>query len=314
MKPQSIQTLKQMQARPEFENRVPWMYLDQYGNLTIGVGHKVADAGVTEKAVGKGIQTILAFGEPRNLLAADDMAERYISHCQTKKLKPLGDSKDGFFSLIKDNKLTLPEQPDAGVPGVWGFELPRPGGDQTTQQVMTQEAMKIMHLSGNQADAKSFFECFNSFELTSDAIDELHEADIAATINAIRNNQVWVHDKNPSKSYKTAAYPDFAGFDTFPEEVQMALVDLAFQLGVTGLYNHSKGAMRQAVKERDWTLAATLVPAVSHPDRTKWRKGLFETAAKTDPKAKKPTPPAATPKPVPQAPDGGTLPALPKAP
>lgn len=291
-----------MKKKEEFEGRVPWMYRDQNGWLTIGIGHNLQPdrRPATEQSLTKQLKKVIKHGMPVSMLGSSDMVTRWHDQCPTaKSRKVLGTDADPFEKLaVAGTLLNKDGKSEPKTPGVWGFELPVKDDEADFLAVMIKEGLKIAAAPFGQVNARMFYLCLNSFELKDETINSLLESDIDAILSSIKNDMEWdKSDKNPSKHFKKAAYPDLAGFDDFPEQVQAAFVDLAFQHGLTGAYSIGKGKFRAYLKERRWEEAGAILPTQdTQQARITWRKSLFEQAAKTDPKAKKPPPPEEKPK------------------
>lgn len=70
----------------------------------------------------------------------------------------------------------------------------------------------------------------------------------------------------------------FIGFDDLPRPAQSALVDMAWNLGISGLAQFSH--LRDAVARQDWNAAAASCHVkTSRPDRNEWRAEMFRSAA-----------------------------------
>ena len=70
----------------------------------------------------------------------------------------------------------------------------------------------------------------------------------------------------------------FIGFEDFPLPAQSALVDMCWNLGVTGLSQFSH--LLAAIADRDWKLAAYACHVkTSRDDRNSWRSDMFLKAA-----------------------------------
>lgn len=71
----------------------------------------------------------------------------------------------------------------------------------------------------------------------------------------------------------------YSGFDNLPEEVQLGLFDMIFNLGATTLGDKFP-SFNKAIKEKDWTKAAK---ESNRPDvnaeRNKYVRDLFDKAA-----------------------------------
>ena len=70
----------------------------------------------------------------------------------------------------------------------------------------------------------------------------------------------------------------FIGFDDLPRPAQSALVDLAWNLGISGLAQFSH--LRDAVARQDWNAAAASCHVkTSRDERNDWRAAMFRSAA-----------------------------------
>ena len=70
----------------------------------------------------------------------------------------------------------------------------------------------------------------------------------------------------------------FIGFDELPRPAQSALVDMAWNLGISGLAQFSH--LRDAVARQDWNAAAASCHVkTSRDDRNAWRSEMFKEAA-----------------------------------
>lgn len=303
MSPKALLQLKA--KKEEFEGRVPWFYRDGKGWLTIGIGHNLQAGGVqaSEAHLKKEIAKILKYGTPNSIAGSAGMVERWTKGCsQSNSRKALGVTGDNFLNSANAGLLQDEGKPAAGAIGVWGIAIPSSDDTAGIEDTMVKEALKITGVEAGQRDAKRYFMCLNSFEITDTMIDKILEADIQAILDSIKSEQRWDKtSKDPSKHFKTAAFPELADFDTFPDEAQMAVVDLAFQMGLNGVYGIGRGAFAKLLKERRWEEAAAMVPSNAQASRNQWRKSLLETAAKVDPRAKKP--------PAPEVPQGSGVPA-----
>jgi hypothetical protein len=165
-----------------------------------------------------------------------------------------------FFSSINPSSgLLSATTGDGATPGVWGYDMPSTDAAESNVSVMVDEAMQIEKLPVGWKMPIVYFRCFNSYQLTEAAIDKLLADDIATKIKEVK------------------AEPVFKDFDTFPLPAQVAVIDLAFQYGATGLAHHTKFAA--AVKRLDWSQAMTACPAgVAQAERTQFRKNKLKEA------------------------------------
>ena len=81
----------------------------------------------------------------------------------------------------------------------------------------------------------------------------------------------------------------YPNFDSYPEEVRLALFDLIFNVGKEGLRS-TWPTFNAAIKAKDWKKAADNSSRASPvaPSRNKYVKDLLEKASKNDSKPKKP--------------------------
>jgi GH24 family phage-related lysozyme (muramidase) len=102
----------------------------------------------------------------------------------------------------------------------------------TPQQISTDfENVSRQH----PAMAASSYRPFTQLEMTPTAVDALLNADIAGMEAGLRTN--------------------FSNYDSYPESVQDALLDMAFNLGVHGLVEHFPH-LKAAAESRDWRTCA----------------------------------------------------------
>jgi GH24 family phage-related lysozyme (muramidase) len=82
------------------------------------------------------------------------------------------------------------------------------------------------------------------------------------------------------KDFKNQLRSKYSGFDTFPEEAQEALLDMAFNLGTHALKTKWPKLNKEGIDKRDWKAAAKHCnrPYVSLK-RNEMVKELFEKAA-----------------------------------
>ncbi|MBW2647435.1 MAG: hypothetical protein JRE23_14925 [Deltaproteobacteria bacterium] len=82
------------------------------------------------------------------------------------------------------------------------------------------------------------------------------------------------------KDFKSQLRSKFSGFDTFPEEAQEALLDMAFNLGAHALKTKWPKLNQEGIDKKDWKAAAK---HCNRPDvslkRNNMVKELFEKAA-----------------------------------
>jgi len=100
---------------------------------------------------------------------------------------------------------------------------------------------------------------FTTLDMTDAAIQDLLSADIAGVEAGVRSK--------------------FAGYDDYPEPAQDALLDMAFNLGVTGLATHFP-RLKAAAEARDWaTCAAQCHRNGISEERNEKTRALFLSAA-----------------------------------
>jgi GH24 family phage-related lysozyme (muramidase) len=108
---------------------------------------------------------------------------------------------------------------------------------QSQQQATSQQiADDFKSVSRQQpALAASRYQQFTKLELTASGIDNLLSADIAAMETGVRS--------------------EFGDYDAYPEPAQDGILDMAFNLGVTGLVKHFP-AFKAAAERKDWNTCA----------------------------------------------------------
>jgi len=265
----------------KFEGRSPWLYLDNLGHLTIGIGHLVHKKQAPDEELETGVKRLFSYAVLQ--VRTDPAAARnYLASCQAMpagKQKPKGsaavrnrtlnaavgrlnalDSYKSLVSRIDPTSGTLATvQDDGTVPGVWGYDLPNTDGAESNVAAMVNEARQIEKLPAGWKMPIVFFKCFNSYQLAETAIDKLLEDDIANKIKEVKGED------------------DFEDFDTFPVPAQVAIIDLAFQYGAAGLASHETFA--SAAGKAEWAKAAEACPAgVAQAERTKFRKDNLKQA------------------------------------
>jgi len=78
----------------------------------------------------------------------------------------------------------------------------------------------------------------------------------------------------------------YPSYDTFPDDAQLALLDLIFNLGKGGLRDEWP-KLTKSVTDQDWTgAAANSVRPKARPNRNQGTKDLFDAAAAKVAKAK----------------------------
>jgi GH24 family phage-related lysozyme (muramidase) len=103
------------------------------------------------------------------------------------------------------------------------------------------------------------YQAFTALDMTASAIQDLLNADISAIEAGVRSR--------------------FAGYDTYPEPAQDALLDMAFNLGVGGLASHYPH-LKAAAEARDWATCALQCHRNGISDaRNERTKALFQSAA-----------------------------------
>jgi len=101
-----------------------------------------------------------------------------------------------------------------------------------------------------------------------------------AEINRLRDNHI--------VSFGVELKRIYSDFDTYPAEVQLALYDMIFNLGMTKLRNNWP-KFNAAINAKNWQQAAdeSNRKAPVSAERNKYVKDLFEKAAKASKKTKK---------------------------
>ncbi len=113
--------------------------------------------------------------------------------------------------------------------------------------------------------AAAYFEKLTTLRLPSQAIKDLYEDDVGASLHQLK-----YHPK----------YPDF---ETFPKEAKIAILDIAFSMGVAGFADTFTN-FRIALDNRDWKKAAKQSSRDSvHADRNKFVFDKLMEAYKKEP-------------------------------
>lgn len=263
-----------------WEGNVPWMYRDGLGYLTIGIGHLLYKPGQEPRALDQNIKDLWKYdGGPRTLRESPENALAFIQACSGRKPGPQWGPVNHFIQLVdgKTGEVALLNQKPTGV---WGINLP--GAGKPGWQVMVEEAKEIMRLPYGQADAAGFFRCYNSYEMTDGGVGQLFDRDVDEAVKQLKG-MVWERPDPMRRSMdrKVMAYPEFKDFDEFPLAVQVVILDLAFQLGASGVANYGQGEFRKAIGEENWKEAAKLCPqpADTQANRNSWRKQMMDKAA-----------------------------------
>lgn len=109
-----------------------------------------------------------------------------------------------------------------------------PDGTRASIEEVTAEFNAVLAL--DKAKLPSYYEQRTKLRLLEDGIDQTLDADVEIMTKGVTHY--------------------FPNFSTFPEPAQEALLDMAFQLGPSGLVNKFPN-LTAAVKEQKWDLCAT---------------------------------------------------------
>ncbi|WP_321471170.1 hypothetical protein [uncultured Paludibaculum sp.] len=132
----------------------------------------------------------------------------------------------GLVTCGVGHLVALPEHLDA-------VAMCKPDGSTATQAEKRAEWHTVKGLSP--AKLPSYYEQRTVLRMTPDAISALQDSDV--------------------NGFRTALTARLPGFQEFPEPVQEALLDMAFQLGVSGLCRQFPRLVL-AIKTRDWATCA----------------------------------------------------------
>jgi GH24 family phage-related lysozyme (muramidase) len=282
------QKLRDLLSLGTHENRIPWLYRDNLGHLTIGVGHlllKVEKSKARDNY--KAPLTNLLTYEHEFVRDSQTFAADYVAFCAVKAKTPslLGPIEGQGAVVAFVDKLTTSTVVDDTVPGPWGLELDtykKAKAENPPLELLIDEALNMMThkwTTGTFKDrpgipfggkkAGDFFECHSTFRLTEKGVDKLLDDDIKAKLSELDT------------------YVKQDQINQWPNEAVLAVVDLIFQWGAKGIFNHAKTAdgkevnkeLADAIKAQDWATAATKVPAADGGARTKDRINLFTKAA-----------------------------------
>lgn len=154
----------------ENEGRYSWMYLDTRRNVTVGIGHRVANSAAAE---------------------ALPFVEEETGQPATR------DSIRAAYAAVRD----------AG------------------------------HLTRNGADA---FAAITTVRLPRAAVQTVYDRDFTDIVEPTRSN------------LRTVG----GGLDSYPLPAQLAIVDMAFNLGPSGLYNEFTRFRNEGLAQRDFNVAA----------------------------------------------------------
>lgn len=289
----------------EHEGCVQHLYLDVHGHITIGIGHLVLKTNkfADEKLLGEELEVLLqakygAYVERRKTPV--ELQEEAWKACFANG--PVASSK--MMSRV-------PEWAPAGLTGacastspatpadmckapVWaplsyqrGGPLGMLGASQGTdllqdsplerKLLLYRDARDLMKLAPTQASAKSKAKAtkytgYTRVWLTQKGMEELAKDDVLGKING-------------NKKEGSGLRVRFKGFDKYPLNAQMALVDIGFQYGLDGAHKRL-GAHAQA---GEWEKAAAYWKANYHEGRDRTRVDWLTKAAKAAASATLPT-------------------------
>lgn len=290
------QKLRGLLSLGTHENKVPWLYRDSLGYLTIGVGHLLLKSeNAKARANFKTPLTNLLKCEHEFARDSQTFAADYMAFCAVKARNPsLFGPKEAQQPIMDFVQKITPGSPvDDTVPGPWGLELDtykKAKAENPELELLIDEAWNIMNhdwkvgtfvgrpgLPFVGKKAGDFFECHSTFRLTEKGINSLLDEDITVKLAEL--------DK----------YVKQDQIDQWPDEAILAVLDLIFQWGAKGIFAHAKTAdgkdvnkdLAKAILAQDWATAATNVPVADGGARTKDRINLFKKADAAKTPAKK---------------------------
>jgi hypothetical protein len=249
------------------EGGIPYLYLDTKGHLTIGYGHLVLNRKDLKQANWRQVLTKeIAKLWSYNIVSVEENRfdlwdhGRFSPACRQRIPGALSPSIDQPPNRSEDDL----------APGPWG--LGDPWGLQVGHNVHTMvlEAEEMLNMPYGKKFGASSFEPFTSFRIGEKAdMIRLAYDDIRLKIKEVKQQA------------------NFTEFDSFPMSGQLAVLDLAYQGGATGIaQNYKNGEFGKAVKERRWYDAAKLCPGPNEgwppADRQHQRKAWLLEALEAD--------------------------------
>ena len=152
--------------------------------------------------------------------------------------------------------------PSADSAAVLSFWHRKTGGPATPEEIKAEYAAVAKEPKGK---AFTYYKSKTTLFMKREDIDALTKEHIDGFEEELKN------------LYSAAAYPP--GFDKFPDEVRLALVDMVFNLGATRL-NKQYLSFNQAILKADWETAGKQCSGRQiQPARNEYVKELFKKAA-----------------------------------
>ena len=154
-------------------------------------------------------------------------------------------------------------------------------------QSMADEAEEMFDLPFGPSIETDYYQDCSTFRMDRSAMVQMFKADVRGVVDALLGRVV----------VDGVTVSDFQKFSSYPLDAQVAVLDLAYQIGPPALARFS--AFRMAVGRGEWSAAAERCPELGDPKRTRWQREQFlKAAAETKPTAAaSPAKPQALPRP-----------------
>jgi hypothetical protein len=231
-----------------------WMYLDDAGDLMIGIDHYLASYESPRLDLENAIQNLWQFGlGPRQCDDYDFAGQEFGMELRSRRVPGfVGHPAADLISpeaTLNPARLHTRNDPDLFVLAPW--------------QLMADEADEMFDLPFGKFFENDYYQDCSTFRMDQTGIIKMFLSDTQSVIAEI-TGRILVGGVIVS---------DFQRFDDYPLEAQMGVLDLAYQLGAAKLAGYS--LFRMAVGRGEWKSAADYCPDVAEPQRTRWRREMF---------------------------------------
>jgi hypothetical protein len=235
-----------------------WMYRNSDGDLCVGLGHYLASPGGQRLELENAVRSLWTFGaEP--LRVNDEVTVGQLWGMQLN-------SRAAEISV----GVPVVDRLHPEVTGDPARFLTRTDPDllyRSSWELMADEAEEMFSLPFGRAFDETYYLESSTFRLPRATILSLLNDDARATIAEIEG----------SVMVEGAVMKDFQAFGSFPVDAQLAVLDLARQLGVSRLARYT--SFRMAVGKQDWKSASILCPLISSSARNFHRRSALAKAA-----------------------------------